>query len=124
MPPPDWVRFAHQDGHTTGVPDWSQTGRRRTSWWEFKHLDLASIAKWNEVLGIGTRQHLNMRRLEVVGHVARYVIWKETASCGSDGPMFQTLIVRPRDLESLRPEAISAGYDMEFVARFMRRVHE
>jgi len=125
FPPPSWVLLLLQELRNVGVPDMALTGRGRTTWWDFKHLDAeanASKARTDEVLGVGSRQHLTMRRLNRAGF-ARYIVWTEEIRNSAGLTALRTLIVNPENLENLCPEAETAGYDRTFVLSQIGRRH-
>jgi len=106
---PRYQAFRHEDVRSIGIPDLSVTGHKITSWWEAKHAT-------PDFFTFGL-QELTCKRLAVAGF-CRYIVWYEV------GDDLRTLIVHPRDLHSLTPEAEAAGHDHRFVATFMRQVHE
>jgi hypothetical protein len=106
---PGFVALRHEDVRTSGIPDLSMTGLGRTSWYEFKHS-----APTFKSSGI---QELTMLRLAAAG-VAWYVIWEENKH-----GIKRTLIVRPKCLTELYPEASCSGFDHKFIVGFMKKVH-
>lgn len=105
---PGFVVLGHRDGVTSGVPDWSVTGEGRTTWIEFKHA-----APNFKSTGI---QELTMMRLAGAGY-ARYVVWEEKRG------VKRTLIVHPKDLKDLTPEAWCVGFDHRWLAEQIRKAH-
>jgi len=107
---PKFVVFSHQEFARHGVPDNSITGRGKTTWWEFKHgtphFDSTGI------------QELTMLRLAGAGF-ARYVIFLEDAG----GLSKRILIVHPKDLRDLHPEASCVGHNYKFVVDYIKQVH-
>jgi len=109
LPIPRYIAFRHEDVRSIGIPDISLTGHKFQSWWETKHAtpDFYSFGL----------QELTCKRLAQVGY-CRYIIYFETAAgC-------KTLIVHPKHLTDLTPEAEASGHDHRFVAEFMKSVHE
>ena len=105
---PGFVALRHEDVRTSGIPDLSLTRYGRTSWWEFKHAAPNFVSS-----GI---QELTMLRLATAGR-AWYVVWHEY------GSLKETLIVRPKNLKALTPEASCMKFNHLFVIEFMRKVH-
>jgi hypothetical protein len=106
---PGFVALRHEDVRTCGIPDLSLTGLGRTTWWECKHAapDCGST-------GI---QELTMLRLAAAGS-ARYVVWEERRG------VKRTLVVHPRHLGDLLPEAWTTGFDHRWLVEQMRKAHE
>lgn len=108
---PRAVICAHQEIRNVGWPDLEVNLAARTSHWECKH---------------GTpnfeshgRQELTMLRLAAASFYARYIIWHSDR----DGRNKRTLIVHPKYIGSLEPEAFCIGFDHHFVTQHMRKVH-
>lgn len=105
---PGFTALRHEDVRTSGIPDLSLTGLKRTTWWEFKHgtpdFDSTDI------------QELTMLRLAAAGY-ARYVIWHEKRG------IKRTLVVHPKHLGDLTPEVWCVGFDHRFIVEFMRSAH-
>ena len=92
------VIFKHQDARTTGVPDFSLTLLRATSWWEGK------LARNYRVSGTEL-QRTFMRRLAVAGR-AWYIVWDDLG----------WNIVRPQDIrENGSYAAVHAGQGSEAI---------
>lgn len=109
LPAPRYMAFRHEDVRSVGIPDISVTSHRFTSWWETKHAT-------PDFYTFGL-QELNCKRLAQVGF-CRYIIWFETPE------VCKTLIVHPKHLTDLTPEAEAVGHDHHFITEFMRSVHE
>lgn len=111
---PGFVLLSHEDVRTVGIPDWSLTGRGRTSWWEFKHA--------TPDFDLHGRQKLTMQRLEGAGR-AFYVVWYEDTTPGSQ----RTYIMAPHHMSKPLDRSayieFAAGFDHRFVVEFMRGVH-
>lgn len=103
-----FVALRHEDVRTAGIPDLSLTGLGRTSWWEFKHT-----VNGFDSTGI---QELTMLRLAAAGY-ARYVVWEEKKS------IKRTLIVHPKHLGDLVPEAFCVGFDMRWLVEQVKKAH-
>lgn len=107
---PQWVSFRHEDTMTGGIPDISLTGRGKTTWWEAKHgtpnFDSDDL------------QELTALRLAGSGF-CRYIIWKEQEY--REGRM--TLIVHPKNIKTLIPEACWLGFNHLEVVEYMRKIH-
>lgn len=106
---PGAVAMRHEDRFTSGIPDLSVTVGNCTTWWEFKHAVPSYVTD-----GI---QELTMLRLAAAGY-ARYVIWHET-----HGGFKRTMIVRPRDIKDLTPEAFCVGFDHKWLVNEIRKAH-
>jgi hypothetical protein len=106
-----FVCFRHEDVRTSGIPDISLTGWGLDSWIEVKHgtpdFDSTGI------------QELTMLRLARAGY-ARYVIYLEEQDCSDQ----RVLIVHPKNLKMLEPEASCYKFNHEWVAEFFRRRHK
>lgn len=104
---PKFVSFRLEDKMTKGIPDIVITGRGKTTWWEAKHgtPDFDSYGL----------QELTMLRLAGAG-VAYYIIWLE-----KEGK--QTLIVHPRNIQSLIPEISWVGFNHKAVVEYIRAIH-
>jgi hypothetical protein len=100
------VALRHEDRFTSGIPDISVTLHGRTSWWEAKVTPVVSKSI----------QELTMLRLAAAGY-ARYVVWED--KCG----IRRTLIVHPKHLSDLTPEAFCVGFDMKWLVEQIRVVH-
>lgn len=107
---PDFIAIRHEDVRTSGTPDISLTGLRRTAWIEVKH----GTPRF-ESTGI---QELTMLRLARAGF-ARYLIYQED----KNGESRRTLIVHPRNLGSLTPEASCEGFNHRWVVEYFREAH-
>lgn len=107
---PGFVIQAHADGLRSGVPDWSVDGNGRTSWLEFKHATPDFSSR-----GI---QELTMLRLAAASY-ARYVVWWENAQ----GTGKRTLIVHPKNLKDLVPEAWCVGHNHRWLVEWIRARH-
>lgn len=104
---PSFQFMRHEDKFKHGVPDLSVTGRRFTSWWEFKLADPDFQSE-----GI---QELTMKRLDAAGF-ARYIIYEKDPK--------QIFIVRPDDLRDWKTLGICyVGWDHTWVLRYMWDVH-
>jgi len=105
-----FVALRHEDVRTAGIPDLSLTGHGKTSWVEVKHgtpdFDSQGI------------QELTMLRLAAAGY-ARYLIYLEN----KDGSNKRTLIVHPKKLGTLEPEAECDGHNHRWVADFFMERH-
>ncbi len=93
---------------TAGAPDRTIVGCGVQSNWEFKHS-----APGFKTHGI---QELTMLRLAACGH-ARYIIFEEKRG------IRRTLIVHPRHVGSLTPEAWTVGFDHRWLVARIREVH-
>ena len=93
---------------TVGAPDREVVGRGISTRWEFKHGTPSFTS-----VGI---QELMMLRLSAAGH-ARYVIWEERRG------IKRTLIVHPKDIGGLKPEAWCAGFDHKWLVEQIGKAH-
>jgi hypothetical protein len=107
---PGFVAIRHEDVRRSGIPDLSLTGHGKDSWLEIKHGDPDFDSE-----GI---QELTMLRLAAAGY-ARYLIYMED----KDGGNKRTLIVHPKHLGDLEPEAGCMGHDHRWVVEFLRERH-
>jgi hypothetical protein len=107
---PGFVAIRHEDVRRSGIPDLSLTGHGKVSWVEIKHGDPHFDSE-----GI---QELTMLRLAVAGY-ARYLIYMED----KDGGNKRTMIVHPKKLGTLEPEAECKGHDHRWVTEFFKRRH-
>ncbi len=110
---PRFVIISHIDS-LNGIPDWSVTGNKVTSWLEFKSATPAFTSRGIQVL--------TARRLAAVGF-CRYVIFWE------DGKSKRTCIVHPRNVSfghnpTTAPELFCDGHDNQFVIAYIRTIHE
>ena len=107
---PGFVAIRHEDVRRAGIPDLSLTGYGKTSWIEIKHgtpdFDSTGI------------QELTMLRLAAAGY-ARYLVYIEN----QDGSNKRTLIVHPKRLKDLEPEAWCLGYNHRWVIDFLKDRH-
>lgn len=108
---PGFVAIPHQDVRRAGNPDFTLTGRHMTSWWECKH----GTPKFDTF----DLQELMMNRLAGAGY-ARYIIWHEQR----DKTNRRTLIVHPKNISTLLPEAWCVGFNFRFLTNFFRSVHQ
>jgi len=107
---PGYVIFRHEDRHLFGVPDFSVTGNRITSWWEGKHASPQFVSQ-----GI---QELTMLRLANQSH-ARYIIWDE------NGGAKRTLLVHPKEMNEWQlTKENTNGFNHRWVVEQIRKVHE
>lgn len=115
----DFMILNHADRRRYGVPDWSVTGRKQSTWWEFKHGTPSFESP--EI------QLLTCRRLAVVG-VCWYVIWRE------DRKTQRTLIVSPQGVfnhlrqgqpldHQIYAQAPSYQFDHQWLAWFIKSQH-
>ena len=104
-----YLPIRHEDVSTSGIPDISITGYNFTSWLEVKHATPSFKSP-----GI---QELMCLRLAAAGH-CRYLIYYEK------GAIKRTLIIHPKHLKDLQPEAFCIGFDHEFVVDYIRQIHE
>ena len=102
------VVFKHNDRITSGIPDFSVTCSNRTSWWECKLAD-------PQFCGQGL-QELMMLRLAAAGY-ARYVVWEQRRG------LERTLIVHPKHIGDLMPEAWCVGFDHRWLVEQIRKAH-
>lgn len=112
--------FRHEDVFSSGVPDVSFTGGRKTSWWEFKYA--RPKLRSREI------QDLSMLELDEFG-IAFYVVYYELKELRS------THVIRPRDLlvkiktgityadEWMKRGLVVPGFNHEFVVNQMIKVH-
>lgn len=112
---PGVVVIKHSDGFTAGIPDFSVTWKRHTTWLEVK-LDKGRGIRDKEI------QHLTMMRLGRHGR-AFYVVYVLEDD--------ETLIVDPMDMNksgkmvmtALKVSRGSGGFDPDLVAQFIREIH-
>lgn len=107
---PEFVIQRHEDVRYEGVPDFSFTGLVFTSWWEVKHATPSFTDKQN--------QRMRCLALAKSGY-CRYIIFQENAKAQDK----RTLIVHPKELQSLHYEACFEGYDHAAVCSFIYSVH-
>ena len=105
---PGFVFLRHEDVRQNGHPDLSATGIAKTTWWEIKHGTPDF-----ETNGI---QELTMLRLAAAGY-ARYIVFEERKE------IQRTLIIHPRHIATVSPEASTIGFDYKWVANYIREVH-
>lgn len=103
--PTGWVVVKHADSFTSGWPDVSVTGLRRTTLWEFKH---GPKVKWANAL-----QQLTCRRLAAAGYSCLIVLYQETEA------ERRTVILTPDEVEV----GATIGFSHEFVVNFVRNLH-
>jgi len=108
---PSFVVQVHQQIRHSGTPDISVDGNRVGSWWEFKHATPGF-----ESHGL---QELTCLRLAAATY-CRYIIFYENA----DGVDKRTLIVHPKRVHDLFPEAFTLGHDHAWIAEFIKKVHK
>jgi hypothetical protein len=102
----------HADKITSGVPDFTHTARKKTSWWE---------VKWaNPYVDTQGDQHLNCLQLAAYGD-CWYIIF------GMDKGEPYTAIAAPKDVDRKEGTFVAttrvSGHDYDFVLNFMRSVH-
>lgn len=107
---PGFVALRHEDVRTSGIPDLSLDGNGWSSWWEIKHAT-------PHVSSIGI-QELTCLRLAAANY-CRYIIYYENKL----GVAKRTLIVHPKHLHTLLPEAFTEGHNHRFVVEFMKKMH-
>lgn len=97
---------------TAGAPDISPVANGYQSNWEAKHANPGFISHGN--------QELLCMRLAKHGH-CKYIFWHEDHL----GRGKKTLIVEPRHVhdKSLKPEAWCVGFDMGWLASYIRAEH-
>lgn len=97
---------------TAAAPDRSIVGGGRQTNWEFKHCTPSFVSHGN--------QELMCMRLAEAGY-CRYVMWWESAT----GVGQRTMVVHPRAVHdrSLVPEAWAAGFDHQWLVKFIKQVH-
>lgn len=100
-----FVIIKHGDGFTSGVPDVSITGNRRTSWLEFKH---GPKIKWAHGL-----QQLTCQRLAEKGFSCHVVLYEEAEEHR------RTLILTPDEIII----GSAPGFNHQFVVDFVRSLH-
>lgn len=95
----------HNDGMTSGNPDVSVDGRKRTTWWEFKY---GPKIKWANAL-----QQLTCRRLAVASFSCLVVLYEEIDDTR------RTVILTPDEVE------ISSvpGFNNQFILDLVRSLH-
>lgn len=116
MPNPDWVHLRHEDVRSGGHPDYSLSGKHRTSWWEFKHA--------TPLFESDLRQRTICQWLAHASY-CRYVIWEETED------FKRTLIVHPKNVkfstmmigQTVEVEASCSGFNHRWLAEYMYKVH-
>jgi hypothetical protein len=105
---PGYIFLRHEDLWTSGIPDISITGNKRTVWIEVKFADPDFESKGN--------QDLTMLRLSISG-LAYYVIFVDDETGQS------VRIVSPSDYQHWRTKGISIlGFDYEWVLKFIARI--
>lgn len=109
---PMWEVFRHEDHYTTGVPDISVTGNKRTSWWEVKLVDDTKPAIKQKGL-----KHEKMVVLAREGF-ARYIIFD--ARKGEK----QIRVVPPDQFYEWQIAGHAViGFDYQYVVSFIRAAH-
>lgn len=106
---PNFICQRIEDRITSGWPDIEIIGRARTSYIEVKHATPNFVTS-----GI---QELTMLRLANASFYARYVIFEERRG------VRRTLIVHPKNLEPLQPEAFIIGFQFGWVVDKIREMH-
>jgi hypothetical protein len=102
----------HADKFTFGVPDISVTDNKLTSWWELKFADPGFDSH--------ATQREAMKKLERVGHCARYVIF----DMHDEGRGRATYLVKPSLLDTFRLDGIrKQGFDYEWVINSVISTH-
>lgn len=112
---PEAIAIRHEDVRNSGTPDLTVTALGMTSWWEFKFGDPFFKSK-----GI---QEFVCGQLAREGF-CRYVVYR----LNEDGTQ-ETLIVHPqamkeRHVYGLVAEERAPGFDHDFVAGYVVRIHE
>jgi len=97
---PSFVTLRHEDVRSSGHPDISVTGEKRTAWIEVKHAD-------PEFKSHGI-QELTMQRLEAQG-LALYVVYERSA----DGKR-QTHVFKPSQMKDGKWPSVG-GYSHDYV---------
>lgn len=102
--------YRHEDRRTSGVPDISITGCKRTTWLEVKFI--------NPRLEDFELQHIEMQRLAIAGQ-AWYVIYELRRD------VERTLIVEPKHLENWQSQYVvfHTGFKHRLIVDFIRKVH-
>lgn len=108
---PDFVTLRYA---TAGAPDREIVGNNFVSFFEFKHATPRFRSPGN--------QELTMCRLARVAY-ARYVIWRETPHGGKSTMIVHPLIIHERTGWDLVPEAVTIGFDHEWLVEQVKRVH-
>lgn len=108
---PGFVHQRHEDKFAVGWPDLSCIGFARTSYLEVKH----ATPNFDSI----ERQELTMLRLAAASFYARYLVYFENKS----GTLKRTLIVHPKRIHDLFPEASTTGHDHRWVAEHILRIH-
>lgn len=106
-----FVVMRHEDVRTKGIPDISFSGFGRDSWLEVKHATPRFASSG--------QQELQMLRLAASSYHARYLVYFED----KNGDSKRTLIVHPRHIHDLLPEAWTTGHDHAWVCAHLLKVH-
>ena len=107
---PGSVFFKHHDGSTSGVPDFTLTWRRITSWGEVKFYD-------DRDFDCPELQNITCRKLATAG-LCYYLIYERRK--GVD----RTLIVAPKDMERWREaKDVTMGFNHHWVMRRIAYLH-
>lgn len=110
------VILKHADAFTAGIPDFSVTWKRKTSWYEVKHTYSSDTISGTDL------QWLTARRLSQAGH-CYYLIYQ------SHGQMKRIDIVKPEDIVEGKRFRSSAGFqyqhlfDHQPVLDFIKKIH-
>lgn len=112
---PNFYIISHEDVSKSGIPDWSISGNKKTSWLEFKHA--TPQFESDEI------QEITCCSLAATSF-CRYVIWRQY---GEEGPK-ETLIVHPNSVRlrkdyGLKIENAAEGFDHQFVLNYIRGIH-
>jgi hypothetical protein len=109
---PRAVVLRHEDKNTAGIPDITVTYMGHTVWLEVKFANPYIVSR-----GL---QNFTCRRLAAQG-VCWYIIYKEHKEYRN------TILARPEDvvensIVKTPDECVAAGFDHEFVVKFIRRL--
>lgn len=104
------VTLKHAEKFTTGIPDFSHTWRKMTSWWEVKFWNNGSF-------DAPKLQHLTCRRLAAAG-TCHYIIYEQRED------KQRVVIVHPDQLDQWQESQNTAfGFNHFWVCKFMRQLH-
>lgn len=107
---PSFLVFRHEDKMTSGIPDISTTGNKRTVWIEVKYADPQF-----DCAGL---QELTALRLATHGWACFFVIYELRNKVRT------TYIVHPKRLsEWMKSEVRADGFNHQWVVDYVRGVH-
>ena len=108
---PEFLILRHEDVRTSGIPDISINGLKRTSWLEVKHAD-PTIDLHPEL------QELTCRRVARKSFYCRYLVYFENGN-----GLKRTMLIHPDNIHSMSPDQWTVGFDHRWVAECLRKVH-